>query len=285
MAEATADSYQGSSSSLPRLKSSPLMNRMLPQEDADMLYATRTDVPRSFRDGCPACGKNRGRGVDGIIEIPEGTCICNCRDQLQRYKWYMSSGIPKTYCFLGWGDFHGDDGAFRSAKRYVENLPRNIDEGMGILFHGGFGTGKTMLASLIGKAAIRAGHQVMMTTFKDMVDDTKAGWSDREYEAWYRAKVESCRLLILDDMGREQMDTSTFDNSFARRMFDSLLRTRTQFGRTTIVTTNMDSRSIVSMYGTAVASLISERMTIINVGGADYRPKAKMPQIGHRMVR
>lgn len=259
-----------------RLEDSPMKVRVLPQDDVDQLYRIYPDLPQSHKSGCPACGKNRGLGVDGEVELDGETWECNCHDQLQRHKHYLDAGVGPTYQFLDWSDFHGDGSAMESVASYLQDMEGNVESGRGIVLAGPqYGTGKTMLGALALKSFVWHGYSCYMTTFADMLSSMKAGWKDSAYAKWYKEKVDSAQVLFIDDLGKELMAGSGFNNDFAKQVLDSTIRTRTQQGRPMILTTNLTVTQVESLYGSAAASLLWESAKYIPVGGADYRQEAE----------
>lgn len=268
-----------------RLESSPLELKILSQEDAEQLYEIYPDLPRSFLDGCPSCGKNNGLRVDGYLSIDGNEYICNCRDQLQRHKHYLNSGIGITYQILTWNDFHGDSNALQEALSYIAKLDENIEVGFGLVFLSPqYGNGKTLLATLILKEAIMHGYKCYMTTFQDMLSSMKKGWKDPQFEKWYKHKIDSAQVLLIDDVGKELMDSEGFNNDFARQTLDSLIRTRNQQSRPTIITSNFGGDDFQNIYGKAFMSLLSESNKVVMVTGQDYRRIAKTRCKGQRRI-
>jgi len=268
-----------------RLSSSPLLNKILPQEDAEELYRIYPDLPRSHMSGCPSCGKNNGYGVDGTVTIGGSDFICNCHDQLQRHKHYLNAGIGATYQFITWGDYSGDADAFNAVQSWVSNLDDNVESGKGLYIWGAAnGTGKTMLAMLSLKECVVRGYRCYATTFQNMLSSMKSGWKDAVFEKWYKEKVDSAQVLLIDDIGKEIMPGGGFNNDFAQQTFDSILRTRTQQGRPTIFTSNMGIMQLQPYYGRAAVSLLEENVLAVEVRGTDFRPNVSSKPKGRRRI-
>jgi len=269
-----------------RLEGSPLETAALSQEDADYLYRLYPSLAHNHLHGCPACGKNRGVGVDGVVTLADGEWCCNCRDQLQRHKHYLNAGIGSTYQFLSWRDYHGDMNAARRVQNeYLDHLDVKVESGEGfILSSEQYGNGKTFMASQVAKTCVIMGYDTYFTTFPDMLSNMKAGWKDAEFEKWYRCKVDAAQVLFLDDVGKELMGGSGFNNDFARQTLDTLLRSRAQQGRVTIITTNLASDTFSSTYSPAIWSLLKERDSFIRVNGDDFRSHTVALTKGQRRV-
>ena len=268
-----------------RLESSPLLHRIINQEDIEQLYRIFPDLPKSYRDGCPSCGKNDGEYVDGHIELNGEVYTCNCQDQLQRYKHYLNSGIGLNYQLLGWQDFHGDKEALSRSIDYVSVLKGNVEAGIGLFYTSPtYGCGKTMLASLILKECVLAGYKCYSTTFMDMISSMKAGWKDADYAKWYKNRVDSAQVLLIDDVGKELMAGSGFNNDYSKQTLDGLIRTRNQQGRPTFITTNLTFGDMERIYGGALGSLIIESTMGIEVRGEDYRPRTIKQPKGYRRI-
>ena len=270
---------------LKQLPVGPLVNRTIPQEDADQLYKTYKELPRSHFFGCPSCGKNQGFGRDGILELDGEEVLCNCHDQLQRCKHYLNAGIGMTYQFLDWKDFTGSREAFGEAQRWSERVAESVESGTNLYLHSrGYGSGKTLLSTLALRRCIVAGHSCYMTTFQNMLAAMKRGWSDGDFDKWYKGKVESARVLLIDDLGKELMEIGGFNNEYARQTLDNLLRTRTQQGRPLIFTSNLGTDELGSHYGPAVVSLFNETTIAVRVDGEDYRKKVVAREVGKRRI-
>ena len=268
-----------------RLPSSPLLNKIVPQDDVDELYAMYPDLPKNHLRGCPSCGKNQGDGRDGLLVLNGVPWVCNCHDQLQRHKHYLNAGIGATYQFLSWDDFGGDNIAVGWVKKWVAEMDLSIESGTGLYIWGSEnGTGKTTLGSLALKECVMSGYTCYMTTFQNMLSSMKSGWKDAHYEKWYKRKIDSAQVLLIDDVGKEIIDNTQFNKDFAKQTLDSLLRTRTQQCRPTLFTSNLSPAGIGQYYGQAVVSLLNENVVAVAVNGVDYRREVTQKVKGKRRI-
>lgn len=241
-----------------------IRDRILDQDEADWLYENHPKLGESFEDYCPTCKKRgtyRWRGEDWP---------CDCQEQLQLHKWYLASGVGLPYQRLGWDDYAGDRGALESVGRYVLDHEAYLDRGMGLMFTGPNGLGKTMLATLALKEFVKQGHSCWATTFNQTVDMLTAGYGKDGKRAAevFRRKFLLSDVLLLDDVGRGGWGRTALPES----TFDNILRTRVQAGRTTLVTTNLAVEQFgAGTYGAGVLSLLSERSLVLTLSGGDFR--------------
>lgn len=164
--------------------------------------------------------------------------------------------------------------------------------GLGLLFIGEPGHGKTTLASVVGQSLIRLAPKetwgpaeqiisrpVFFTDYPKLLRLQKRQWDESEetekslIDAIYgEAKPgDNVRLLILDDLGKEYRTAS----GWSENTFDALLRARYNAGLPTIVTTNTPMSEWADAYGDSMASFAHEAfvpLAIISTRG-DRRRK------------
>jgi DNA replication protein DnaC len=236
-----------------------LTTKFISDSTSEYLSRKVSQYDEIVKRGCPTC--------DG----PRATSNCgDCRAQLQLYKHYLGSGIGLTYQRLGWEDYHGDETALEAAVLYLSKHKQMVKSGFGLVLHGDYGTGKTLLTVLVAKELVKLGYTVYFATFSQMVDEFTRGWGDNLEKIRFESKVVKSDAFFLDDIGKEfrtktNLSESTFDHVMRQRALDS---------RPTFITTNMNLAELKSGYGAAIFSLLSERMVDRHVVGQDYRPLA-----------
>lgn len=229
---------------------------MLSDEDIDRLQSR---YPRLHQ--CPTCNESgtylfRGQRKD-----------CDCLLQKQLYKHYLNSGIGVTYQRLDFADYEGDQEFLGLLTKYFDHYDQYASRGIGILFTGSYGTGKTMLANLILKEFVKSGYRCFATTFAQTVDMLTAGWKSSEERRYFQRRFVDSEILLLDDVGRELRSKS----NLAESTFDNILRTRVQEGRPTFITTNMSPDELGEGYGSAILSLLKEHSIVCEMTGNDFR--------------
>jgi DNA replication protein DnaC len=194
--------------------------------------------------------------------------VCNCPDQLQRFKHYLAAGIGKTYQVLTFDDYAGDQAALDSCNRYMNLHKAYISSGVGMVFMGTQGTGKTMLPMLMMKFFVREGYNCFATTFTDMVVKITDSWFTAERD--FKRKIDSAHVLLIDDLGKDVPRPGTRESA----LMDTILRERVQNSRPTFITTNLNLQAFQEAYGVSAMSLLRERSNVVVVQGGDFRNQA-----------
>lgn len=205
---------------------------------------------------------------------PEGTCDgsgwilgedevarpCGCREgRINRAKTrHMGSGVPRR--FLQEASFDRnpvrdlDPIVLRDVRDFVRNIDGNLAEGRGRWFYGDVGTGKTMLAMLISKAAIDAGRSVAIYSVPRLLAEVKETYeaaSERSYMQLFQ-RLCSVDLLHLDDLGAERRTEWVLEQLY------SIVNERWQDQRAIVVTTNLGLDELREQVGWRTVSRLVE---------------------------
>lgn len=238
----------------------------LSDEEIEQLIEDNPQFRSDPEEYCPTCLKEGSYTWQGEVRQ------CDCEMQLALHKHYLNAGIGVLYQRQGWTDLSDQvsDQVLLACTKYLENHVRRISRGIGFLFHGEVGTGKTMVANLLLKEFVKKGYRCYGTTFANMVDMFTAGWNNLSDQRRFNNKIKKSQILLLDDVGRE-MRTKT---KLSESTFDNVLRTRVQSGLVTILTTNLTLDELSSGYGAGALSLIRETNLHLEFKGDDFRPQA-----------
>lgn len=230
---------------------------------------------------------------------------------LKRHWLLRSSNIPRR--FLGWGseDIAESFGQFDPEIESWLKLALKGDvikqigglgkTGVGLLFDGGPGLGKTTHAVTTLMEFVRRlpdndhdardvlamssetygmnSRPVYYLTFPEFLSRKKAMFdadSELRKQMFYemegfhgRAEDDhlNVRLLVLDDLGKEY--GSKYDDS----SFDEILRARYDKALPTIITTNVPLENWGKKYGEAMGSFAHEAFRLVRIMGEDLRKK------------
>ena len=193
---------------------------------------------------CTICGGKRQTVITPPFEGAQPRtvrCWCNCpteQDKLRERENQIKREQRRAVCFQGTEEmrdctFENDDGKgdpqlVAAAKKYAADFPQHLRAGMGLLYYGGVGTGKTFLAGSIANNVLAQGYRVKMTNFATVADEMWA--ADK---AAYIADLCKYDLLILDDLGVERK------SEYMQEMVYKIVNARYVAGAPVIVTTNL----------------------------------------------
>ena len=89
----------------------------------------------------------------------------------------------------------------RACKKYADNFADMYRRGLGLIFCGQVGTGKTFYAGCIANEIISQAKSVLMTNIPSLI--TKLGYSQEE-KNYILNKISYVSLLVIDDLGVER---------------------------------------------------------------------------------
>lgn len=141
-----------------------------------------------------------------------------------------------------------------------------------ILMLGPTGLGKTHLSLAIAKEVILKGYQVLYCTAQDILRTIEREHFSKEISDDETLKtVLDADLLLLDDLGAE------YQTSFNTATVYNIINTRLNFGRPTIISSNLTSQELEERYTERVVSRLLTQYTYLRFVGEDVRQlKRKM---------
>jgi DNA replication protein DnaC len=229
--------------------------------------------------GCCKTAKQVKVEINGRKLTP--FCMCECekekyekekaedkaralREQIERNR---RAGFPEVQ-MQTW-TFEKDDRANAKisdiCQRYVENFPKMKAKGKGLMFLGGFGTGKTFLAACIANALLDEGYSVLMTNFPRLIN-TIHGMREGKQE--YIDSLNKYSLLIIDDLGVERQ------SEYVAEIVQNIIDSRYRAGLPLIITSNLSPKDFTETHDIAKSRLysrISEMCLPLVVNGVDRR--------------
>lgn len=155
------------------------------------------------------------------------------------------------------------------AARILEGVRR----GVGAYICGPVGTGKTHLASAVARMAVDEGMSVRVTDMLGILAAFKATYGGEGSEDAVLGRLSRCRLLVIDDLGKEAPTEWTLGQVF-RVVNDRYENMRpvvvtTQFGKSDLIrrlARHGDAETAV-----AIVSRLSETCRKVELTGTDRR--------------
>ena len=252
--------------------------RILQDHEVAQLAIDNPGVKWNPEKWCPTCRRADVDKLGNAFYRNGGQrVLCDCAEQMMLFKHYMLAGIGKTYHRLSWRDFVRSKAVADEVSSYVENHVEFVDRGVGIIFIGPIGSGKTMLANLALKELIKLGYKCHATSAEETTSNMTATWRSTDDKRRFEDVYVRSEVLLLDDFGRGLINDRTGvvkeEHKFKEGIIDTILRKRVQYGRPTLFTTNLSTNKLLEGYGPAVHSLIAERSIPLEVKGRDFRPE------------
>ena len=232
-------------------------------------------APEARNYYCPLC-RDRGYLEDGAGNAKR----CRCFNEILSGFILEASGIPEgrfepeppekgIYSPVADKARYGSDespektavAAYKAAMDFVSDRSPSSKKKMFIT--GRVGVGKTHLACCMATAAARQCLFVRYGSISVILDaiQNRIFNSDEERETYEnrREYIENCDLLIIDDLGVENVTERRFENLI------TLLDKRTDSGRKTVITSNLGLREIKEVYGERLASRFIDLNNSVNI--------------------
>lgn len=183
----------------------------------------------------------------------------------------IRANIPKEFWHISLDNFDGDANAMRLVEKYCNNLERVKDKGIGMMFLGQNGVGKTSLMVIIIKAAIEAGYKGFYITLPEIFKQLYLGWKDVGVLIELKKILYDTDFLAISELGKDYHRQGS--ELFMISEFDSIFRERRGDLKPVLMDTNLDENQLQDTYGHSLISLFKSRLKMITVKGGDYRKK------------
>jgi len=182
---------------------------------------------------------------------------------------YIRANISPEYWPIKLDDFIGNKKAVKLVKRYVEKLDEAYEHGLGFIFLGGNGVGKTTMQMMILKAAVDAGYSAFHITLPEIFHYIKLGFDNHSLLLEIHNLLRTTDFLAVGELGKDYHRQGS--EMFMRSEFDMIFRHRRSMLMPTSLDTNMDLTELYDTYGESLMSLFAGSLKEIEMKGKDYR--------------
>lgn len=193
------------------------------------------------------------------------------RDEPKR-AWKASlirANIPQEFWHLTLRQFKGDRKAASLTQIYCDKMDEAYKKGIGFLFTGSNGVGKTTLLTIILKKALRKGYSAFYMSISEVFARI---YRTFEYPALLpelHTILQDTQFLVIGELGKDFHRESSQD--YAISEFDSIFRYRRGRNLPTLMDTNLVEEELEDTYGESLISLFRSRTKIVEVKGEDFR--------------
>ena len=202
---------------------------------------------------CGQCNTRKEREIIWFDGKPKKVPVmCKCRAEEERLKKEqmqkeeemrsiqrakvssMMDDTFRTACFANYQIRNGNERHLKVAKKYCIEFSKMYERNQGLLFWGTVGTGKSYTAACIANYLLEANTSVVMTSFVRILQEMQG--FDREREETFTNKLNSVKLLIIDDLGAER------STDYALEKVYGIIDNRYRAKKPLILTTNLTLR-------------------------------------------
>lgn len=204
---------------------------------------------------CGQCNTRKEREIIWFDGKPKKVPVmCKCRAEEERLKKEqmqkeeemrsiqrakvssMMDDTFRTACFANYQIRNGNERHLKAAKKYCIEFSKMYERNQGLLFWGTVGTGKSYTAACIANYLLEANTSVVMTSFVRILQEMQG--FDREREETFTNKLNSVKLLIIDDLGAER------STDYALEKVYGIIDNRYRAKKPLILTTNLTLRQM-----------------------------------------
>jgi DNA replication protein DnaC len=219
-----------------------------------------------------ACPFDVCDGSGFVYDLESNTAYdCRCRPQqvAQAKARGLSAVIPRRY-----GDVAFDrppvteiePQIVAAVRRFADAVEQRLDAGRGLWFMGHVGTGKTTLAMLVSKAALKAGRSVAIYSLPRLLNEIRDTHRFERSHVDLLDRLAAVDLLHIDDVGAERTTDWVLEELY------SIVNARYEEGRSIVITTNiLDREALCEQISERTVSRLTEMCDELPVLGHDRR--------------
>jgi DNA replication protein DnaC len=196
---------------------------------------------------------------------------CRCRRQIiaLRKARSLSAVIPRRYqdvAFERYPVTEFDRAVVAATRRFADAIDERLDAGRGLWFMGSVGTGKTTLAMLVSKAALRAGRSVAIYSLPRLLNEIRDTHRAERSHVALLDRLTAVDLLHVDDVGAERSTDWVLEELY------SIVNARYEDKRSMVITTNiLDREALCEQITERTVSRLTEMCDELPLLGHDRR--------------
>jgi DNA replication protein DnaC len=196
---------------------------------------------------------------------------CRCRPQLValRKARSLSAVIPRRYRDVSFERPPATDidpQVVSATRRFADRIDEKLDGGRGLWFMGPVGTGKTTLAMLVSKAALKTGRSVAIYSLPRLLNEIRDTHRAERSHVDLLDRLTAVDLLHIDDVGAERTTDWVLEELY------SIVNARYEDERSMVITTNiLDREALCEQITERTVSRLTEMCDELPLLGHDRR--------------
>jgi DNA replication protein DnaC len=201
---------------------------------------------------------------------------CRCRPQrvaLAKAR-SLSAVIPRRYRDVAFGRppvTAIDAQVVAATRRFADTIDEKLDAGRGLWFMGPVGTGKTTLAMLVSKAALKAGRSVAIYSLPRLLNEIRDTHRAERSHLELLDRLIEVDLLHIDDVGAERTTDWVLEELY------SIINGRYEDQRSVVITTNiLDHEALCEQITERTVSRLTEMCDELPLLGHDRRMETRL---------
>ena len=204
---------------------------------------------------------------------------CQCLKKLSISLLYSNSNIDKYLSSVDFSQvsdkyYEGKDleafkDTYQKAINFVDTFNTDFKN---LVIYGTVGSGKSLISACVAKALIEKEYSVLYFSSSALMDlFSKYTFDYKNRQDLYSAYSDlfECDLLIIDDLGTEQINSFSVSNLF------TCLNERYLNKKSTIISTNLSPKDLSETYTERIYSRLVGNYTFCKLCGPDIRFKTK----------
>jgi DNA replication protein DnaC len=209
----------------------------------------------------------------GFLVDEESNTAYDCRCRPQRVALAkarsLSAVIPRRYRDVAFERppvTEIDPQIVTATRRFADTIDQKLDAGRGLWFMGPVGTGKTTLAMLVSKAALKAGRSVAIYSLPRLLNEIRDTHRAERSHVDLLDRLAAIDLLHIDDVGAERTTDWVLEELY------SIVNARYEDQRSMVITTNiLDREALCEQITERTVSRLTEMCDELPLLGHDRR--------------
>ena len=154
----------------------------------------------------------------------------------------------------------------KQALRYVENIEHAKEHGLGFVFLGANGRGKTSTACGIAIELLLMNFSCMYTKAQTYIDWEKEDFNN-ENRKIFLDRIKQADFIMLDEIDKIYINEKT---KYSLKKLEGFLRDTLDSGKMLVVCTNLEESDLSTEFNSSVYSLMQRYLKFIEFEGVDH---------------